>query len=425
MTKTLDIHETVVEDGSLTLPPPPASATTLTGEVVAAEPEPVDMATAFGVELADGVQGASRRAFLVVHEGNEGRVIELRDGDEVTFGRSSSTTVTVDDPRVSRHHARIFRKGAILTSEDMASRNGTKVNGSSLRNARRMVVSGDVIRVGAGEIIVASAIRGVDDEDDGSIGVAVGDAKMREVFALAKQLAGGDTPVLVQGETGVGKNVVAEQIHRWSARGAMPFVRIDCANLPDMLLEGALFGFEGGKETEGEVGHFEAASGGTLLLDGVGELSAEAQERIMNALETRKIKRIGGTKEVPIDVRVLAATHRDLPAEVAAKRFREDLYYRISAFTLRVPPLRERNAEIDLFAHLFAMRFAAKVGQPSPFFAEDAGSQLLRYEWPGNVRELRDAVRHAVSAAHGGLLDLDALPEVVRRAQRPSVRTRI
>jgi two-component system response regulator AtoC len=424
MTKLRDPNETVVEDGSLTIPPPPASAPTVTAEIVA-EPEPRDPATAFGVELADGVQGATRRAFLVVHEGNEGRVIEVSDGEEVTFGRSSSTTVVVDDPRVSRHHARVFRNGPILMSEDMASRNGTKVNGSSLRNARRMVVSGDVIRIGSAEVIVASAIRGVDDEDDGSIGVAVGDAKMRDVFALAKQLAGGETPVLVQGEPGVGKKVVAQQIHRWSARSAAPFVRIDCANLPDMLLEGALFGFEGGGDARREIGHLESASGGALLLDGVGELSPDAQARLMTALDTRRITRIGGKTEVQIDVRVLAATHRDLPAEVAAKRFREDLYYRISAFTLRVPPLRERHAEIDLFAHLFAMRFAAKIGQPAPFFGDDACAQLLRYEWPGNVRELRDAVRHAVSVARGGQLDLDTLPEVVRKAHRQSVRVRI
>jgi transcriptional regulator with PAS, ATPase and Fis domain len=425
MTKNLDPHETVVEDGSLTLPPPPSATTTVTGEVlVDTEPEPTDPATAFGVELADGQDGASRRAFLVIHEGHEGRVLEVPDGQEISFGRSSSTTIVVDDPRVSRHHARIVRRGHILMCEDMASRNGTKVNGASFRNARRMVVSGDVMRVGSAEVIVASAIRGADDEDDGSIGVAVGDAKMRQVFALAKQLAGGDTPVLVQGDPGVGKKVVASQIHRWSARGAQPFVRIDCANLPDMLLEGALFGFEGGGDAKREIGHLEAANGGTLLLDGVAELSASAQARLMTALETRRITRIGGDTEVPIDVRVLGATHRDLPAEVAAKRFREDLYYRISAFTLRVPPLRERHAEIDLFAHLFALRFAAKIGQPSPFFVEDAATQLLRYEWPENVRELRDAVRHAVSACKAGRIDLESLPEAARKAQRPSVRTR-
>jgi DNA-binding NtrC family response regulator len=287
-----------------------------------------------------------------------------------------------------------------------------------------MVVSGDAIRVGVCEVFVAAAISGhaatpgpgpEPDQDDGSIGVAVADAKMRDVFALAKQLASTDTSVLVQGEAGVGKKVVAAQIHRWSARAERPFIRIDCARLPDMLLEGALFGYEGGGASAREIGHLEAASGGTLLLDGVGELSPSAQAKLMAALETRKIVRLGGKTEVPIDVRVLGATHRDLPAEVAAKRFREDLYYSLSSFTLRVPPLRERAVEVDLFAHLFAMRFAARAGQLGGELTEAASTALAKYDWPENVRELRETIRSAVTLSHGGAIDVTSLPEAVRR----------
>ncbi len=349
-------------------------------------------------------------------------MIEMHDGDDVTFGRASASSVAIDDPRVSREHARLFRKGPLLLCEDLGSRNGTKVNGATLRGARRMVVSGDAIRIGVCEAFVAAAINDTEPDagpdsgdDDGTIGVAVADAKMRDVFALAKQLAGADTSVLVQGEAGAGKKVVAAQIHRWSARAEGPFIRIDCSKLPDMLLEGALFGYEGGSGAAREVGHLEAASGGTLLLDGVGELSASAQARLMDALESRTIMRLGGRSEVPIDVRVLGATHRDLPAEVAAKRFREDLYYSLSSFTLRVPPLRERAVEVDLFAHLFAHRFAALAGHMGGELSEGASSALAKYDWPENVRELRDAIRYAVTLSHGGPIDVTSLPETVRR----------
>jgi transcriptional regulator with PAS, ATPase and Fis domain len=287
-----------------------------------------------------------------------------------------------------------------------------------------MVVSGDVVRVGVCEVFVASAIAPSSSDEDGSIGVVVADAKMRDVFSLAKQLAGADTSVLVQGEPGVGKKVVAQQIHRWSARERKPFVRIDCANLPDMLLEGALFGYEGGSGTKREIGHLEAASGGTLLLDGVGELSANAQAKLMAALESRRITRLGGKAEVPIDVRVLGATHRDLPTEVGAKRFREDLYYSISSFTLRVPPLRERAVEIDLFAHLFALRMTALQGRVGVVLSDGAASALAKYEWPGNVTELHDMIRDAVNASPGSKqIDVTALPEPLRH--RASVRTKL
>jgi transcriptional regulator of acetoin/glycerol metabolism len=409
-------------DEAVTVPPP--ASVTVTAEIVVPDQIQEDPATAFGVELADGVRGASRRAFLLIHQGFGPRVLEVNDGDEITFGRAGTSSVPVDDPRVSRQHARIFRKGPILLCEDLASRNGTKVNGATLRNQRKMVVSGDVVRVGLCEIFVASAIAPSSTDEEGSIGVVVADAKMRDVFSLAKQLAGADTSVLVQGEPGVGKNVVAQQIHRWSAREDKPFIRIDCANLPDMLLEGALFGYEGGGGTKREIGHLEAASGGTLLLDGVGELSESAQGKLMTALESRRIVRLGGKTEVPIDVRVLGATHRDLPSEVAAKRFREDLYYSISSFTLRVPPLRERVVEIDLLAHLFALRMTALQGRVGVLLTDGVSSALAKYEWPGNVTELHDTVRDAVNASRGQKsIDLTCLPEALRT--RASVRTRL
>jgi DNA-binding NtrC family response regulator len=152
-----------------------------------------------------------------------------------------------------------------------------------------------------------------------------------------------------------------------------------------------------------------------MLLDGVGELSERAQARIFEALESQSIVRLGGREERPIDVRVLAATHRDLPAEVAAKRFREDLYYALSAFTVQVPPLRERIVEIDLFAHLFALGFAARAGQIGAEITPDASALLAKYDWPGNVTELRDAITHGVAMATRGRIDGMCLPDVLRR----------
>jgi transcriptional regulator of acetoin/glycerol metabolism len=404
-----------------TVPPP---AVTVTSEFPGPEHFPTHPATAFGVELADGIRGESRRAFLLVHQGHGPRVIEMMDGDVVTLGRSSASSVAIDDPRVSRTHARIARRGALLTCEDLASRNGTKVNGSTLKGAERTIVSGDAIRLGVCDVFVAAAIQRDDApepaEDVGGIGVAVADPKMRDVFALAKQLATADTSVLVQGEAGVGKKVVGAQIHRWSARSAGPFVRIDCANLPDMLLDGTLFGYEGGGGAPREIGQLEAASGGTLLLDGVGELSPSAQAKLMDALESRTIKRLGGRDDVPIDVRVLGATHRDLPSEVAAKRFREDLYYTLSSFTLRVPALRERVVEIDLFAYLFAHRFGSLAGHGSVELTSAASAALAKYDWPENVRELRGVMKLASATSAHGVIDASSLPESLRR--RTSVR---
>jgi two-component system response regulator AtoC len=401
-----------VSDEAVTVPPP---AITVTSEFMAPEQLQSPIAAAFGVELAEAIHGAgSRRAFLVVHQGYGPSVIELHDGDAVTFGRASTSTVTIDDPRVSRNHARVFRQGPLLLCEDLGSRNGTRVNGASQRDQRRIVVSGDVIRVGVCEAYVAAAVAPGPGEEAGSIGVVVADPKMRDVFALAKQLAGGETSVLVQGEAGVGKKIVAQQIHRWSARSEGPFVELDCEGVDDASIEGALFGYEGGA-----LGHLEAARGGTLLLHGVGGLSARAQAKLMDALGAGTFVRTNGTRgtrEVPIDARVLGATHRDLPAEVAAKRFREDLYYALSAFTLRVPPLRERSVEIDLFAHLFVQAFAAEAGGVGGALTEDASGSLGKYDWPGNVRELREAMQQAVGAAEGGeYIDVTCLPEPVRR----------
>jgi DNA-binding NtrC family response regulator/pSer/pThr/pTyr-binding forkhead associated (FHA) protein len=249
-------------------------------------------------------------------------------------------------------------------------------------------------------------------------GVVVADASMVEVFELGRKLAAVQTTVLILGETGVGKEVIAEQIHRWSDRASSPFVRLNCASLPETLLESELFGHERGAFTGADrrkIGYMEAAQGGTLFLDEIGELPLTVQVKLLNVLENREVRRLGGTQELPIDVRVISATHRDLQAEVQASRFREDLFYRLSAFTLNVPPLRERQAEIALLAEMFARDASRRAHRDPPTIDGTALAALVRHPWPGNVRELRNAMEHAVVLADQGRIGIEHLPESIRR----------
>jgi transcriptional regulator with PAS, ATPase and Fis domain len=253
-------------------------------------------------------------------------------------------------------------------------------------------------------------------------GIIVADAAMVQVFHLGRKLAAVQTTVLILGETGVGKEVVAEQIHRWSARAQGPFVRLNCASLPETLLESELFGHERGAFTGADrrkIGYLEAAQGGTLFLDEIGELPLAVQVKLLNVLENREVRRLGGTQEHPIDVRVISATHRDLQGEVAEGRFREDLYYRLSAFTLNIPPLRERHAEVALLGEMFARESARRAGKPTSVLEPSAVAALVRHPWPGNVRELKNAMEHAVVLAERGRIGAEHLPESVRRREAP------
>jgi len=248
----------------------------------------------------------------------------------------------------------------------------------------------------------------------------VADEAMVRVFELVRKVAPGPTTVLIQGETGVGKEVVAEQLHRQSPRAKGPFVRLNCGSLPETLLESELFGHEKGAFTGAEqrkVGYLEAADGGTLFLDEIGELALTMQAKLLRVIESRRFMRVGGREEIAVDVRIVAATNRELTAEVKAGRFREDLYFRISAFVIEVPPLRERPIEVGLLAELFTRQFAQRLGVAPPPLRPDAAAALARHRWPGNVRELRNAIERALVLADGGDITLEDLPEPVRRAE--------
>jgi DNA-binding NtrC family response regulator len=251
--------------------------------------------------------------------------------------------------------------------------------------------------------------------------VVIADATMRRIYSLIDRIAPTALTVLILGETGVGKEVVAEMIHRRSPRAAGPLVKLNCAAVAESLLEAELFGHEKGAFTGADkrrIGFFEAASGGTLFLDEIGEMPAELQAKLLRVLERKAVTRIGGTAEVPVDVRVVVATHRDLDADSRSGRFRQDLYYRIAGFTLVVPPLRDRRSEIVPLAEQFAARFAAELGVATPAISEAAQAALCAYDWPGNIRELKNAIDRALVIAGDGPITPTELPDKVFAGER-------
>lgn len=248
---------------------------------------------------------------------------------------------------------------------------------------------------------------------------------MQHVFRLAKQVAGARATVLVTGESGTGKGELARAIHEASPRGRGPFVTLNCAALAESLLESELFGHEKGAFTGAEVqrvGKFEQASGGTLLLDEVGEIPMAVQVKLLNVLQERSFERVGGNEKVPVDVRLIAATHRDLAADVRAGRFREDLYYRLNVVQIEMPPLRLRHGDTMLLANHFLRRFGKENQKPVEGFSDGAKTKILTHAWPGNVRELENAIERAVVLCDGPLIEERHLPIDVAPGAHGSVR---
>jgi two-component system, response regulator FlrC len=232
-------------------------------------------------------------------------------------------------------------------------------------------------------------------------GVIAEDAGSRQVLLLASRVARTDATVLLTGESGTGKEVFARYIHDQSARSHGPFVAINCAAIPDSLLEATLFGHERGAFTGAQMsqaGKFEQANGGTLLLDEISEMPLALQAKLLRVLQEREVERVGGKRPVALDIRVLATSNRDMVAEVKAGRFREDLYYRLNVFPLAIPPLRERPGDILPLAHHFLTMHGSHAGRAARFDAP-AEAKLAAYNWPGNVRELENAIQRAVIMA--------------------------
>ncbi|HEX2081115.1 MAG TPA: sigma-54 dependent transcriptional regulator [Longimicrobium sp.] len=247
-------------------------------------------------------------------------------------------------------------------------------------------------------------------------------AQMMGVFKAVARAATSDATVLVLGESGTGKEMVARVLHARSRRSRGPFVAINCAAIPENLLESELFGHEKGAFTGAigrRIGRFERAHGGTLFLDEIGDMSMALQSKILRAIQEREVERVGGGSPVSIDVRIVAATNRDLAQAVREGRFREDLYYRLAVVTVMLPPLRERGSDLDLLSMHFFAHYAREHGRPVRAVAEEVFSVLHRHPWPGNVRQLRNAAERAVVMADGEILLPQHLPADILHPPEP------
>ena len=262
----------------------------------------------------------------------------------------------------------------------------------------------DAIRAGAKEFIplppeadlIAAVLAAVSDDDRP---IVVRDPSMQSVIALADQVAASDASILITGESGVGKEVMARHVHVKSRRAQRPFISVNCAAIPENLLESELFGHEKGAFTGAvarRIGKFEEASGGTLLLDEISEMDSRLQAKLLRALQEREIDRVGGGKPVKVDIRVIATSNRDLAQAVKDGTFREDLLYRLNVVNLRLPPLRERPGDILALAEHFGRKYAIANGMPERPLSASARQRLLSHRWPGNVRELENAMHRAV-----------------------------
>ena len=255
--------------------------------------------------------------------------------------------------------------------------------------------------------------RPLPEEGRGEGAIVGSSAGMMQVFKAIARAADSDATVLVLGESGTGKEMVARVLHSRSRRAKGPFVAINCAAIPENLLESELFGHEKGAFTGAiarKIGRWERAQGGTLLLDEIGDMSLSLQAKILRAVQEREIERVGGDARIPVDVRVVAATHRNLRAAIADGTFREDLYFRLAVVTLELPRLRDRGADVDLLTQHFVARHAAQYGREIRGIARSVLERFHRHDWPGNIRELRNVTERAVLMAHGSVLLPDHLP---------------
>lgn len=251
---------------------------------------------------------------------------------------------------------------------------------------------------------------------EGQFGQMIGrSAAMRRAFEMADRVAPTDSTVLILGESGTGKDLLAQEIHARSQRNGRPYVAVNCAALPETLIESELFGYERGAFTgaaQQKKGRFEQAHGGTLFLDEIGDMNPVTQSKVLRALENRTIERLGGTQSIPVDVRVVSATHRNLPLAIRDGKFREDLFYRLRVVTIELPPLRAHKEDIAILVEAFLQLHGARLGRnlrPT----KEALATLERYDWPGNIRELKNAMERAIVLSRGEELAINDLPEEV------------
>lgn len=352
---------------------------------------------------SDSVEVRTLRVDIVAGPGTRGEFSS--DNETMTLGSAVGNDVVVDDDTVSRYHVEFERCSEGIIVRDQSSSNGTFVGASRIREV--IVPAETVLQLGRTTVSLRDGAK-VDVELHGSsaLGELVGSTTaMRRLMAQVRRAAQTDVAALVVGESGTGKELVARALYDLGPRQSKPFVTVDCASLAPSLIASELFGHERGAFTGADrqhIGAFERANGGTLFLDEVGELPAELQPNLLGALERRRIRRVGGQVDIDVDARVIAATNRDLRADVNAGRFRLDLYYRLAVVVMRLPPLRERTADLPLLLE----HFLRECGDPSPLdvvFPAATREALRRHHWPGNVRELKNLVEAAVAMGEPNL----------------------
>jgi transcriptional regulator with GAF, ATPase, and Fis domain len=341
---------------------------------------------------------------------------------EITIGSMTDNDLVVSDDTVSRHHCKIVQEDTGYVLVDLGSTNGTFINRVRVREA--FLKPGCTIGLGKAEVkfLASDEELEVVPSRKERLGAAIGRSrKMRELFAIVEKIAPTGTTVIIEGETGTGKEIIAQEIHRLSSRASGPLMVFDCGAVPPNLIESELFGHEKGAFTGAVMtrqGLFEMAHGGTLFLDELGELPLDLQPKLLRALEQREIRRVGANRSIRVDVRIVAATNRDLEAEVHAGRFRQDLFYRLSVVRLRIPPMRDRLEDLPLLVKHFLSGLTANKRDDGSdrirSVSREANDLLLAYPWPGNVRELLNVIERAVSLAEGDVLEAPDLPEVVR-----------
>jgi two-component system nitrogen regulation response regulator GlnG len=370
--------------------------------------------------LAEAVPRPCRMRVQVVTGPDLGRYLKLEAGTYF-IGKGQACDLVLSDHAVSRRHLELAVLTDAIGVRDLGSTNGSYAGGARFESVR--AVAGAILRIGQTELLLTQdeaavssppAVAWPADELPDRFGPIVSaNPTMRRILALLERTAPTDVAILVQGETGTGKEVVAEAVHAGSARKNGPFLVCDLGSLPRSLIESELFGHVRGAFTGAErerEGAFVAARGGTLFLDEIGELDLDAQPRLLRALERRQVKPVGASAYTATNVRVVAATNRDLLAEVRAGRFREDLYHRLAVMRVHLPPLRERREDIPQLVSFFLEQAALASGRRAPVIASDAMAALRAHDWPGNVRELRNVLERATTlTSEGGIVDLHLL----------------
>jgi DNA-binding NtrC family response regulator len=363
--------------------------------------------------------------FLILKGPDRGESVAI-DKEPITIGSSPTCNLVLTDKTVSRRHLQATSTEGGVILQDLDSTNGTYIQGSRFKEitigyGAEFKLGRTVIKFMPEEEVVEPEMASTE-----NFGRLKGqDPKMRRLFALLTDIATTDATVIIEGETGTGKELVAEEIHNHSNRRDGPFVVFDCGAVPKDLIESALFGHVKGAFTGAiadRKGAFAESNGGTIFLDEIGELQPELQPALLRALDKRAVRRVGGNHYEQVDVRVIAATNRDLREEVARKTFREDLYYRLAVIRIALPPLRERGMDIPYLADHFVRAFSPKGGKPLEVPPEEM-ERLKRHSWPGNVRELRNVIERACVLSKGDAINLDDAFQSEEAAPSLGIRT--